>query len=135
MSASSARTYRLPDLHGICHLKATFNPHYVAARAASAEWVLSYNVFTGKKLEFFKQGGSELLCAWVYPYAGLEQLRTACDFVNLLFTIDEISDEQSSKGAMATGEIFLRTMKDDAYDDGSKLCRMTKECVQTPNLS
>lgn len=127
--SSTPRTYRLPDLHSICHWKASFNPHYDEARAASSAWVLSYNVFTGKKLEFFKQGGSELLCAWAYPYAGVEQLRTACDFVNLLFTIDEISDEQSGKDAVDTGLIVLNTMKDDKYDDGSVLCKMTKECV------
>ncbi|KAI0806333.1 terpenoid synthase [Irpex lacteus] len=125
--SSTPRAYRLPDLHSICHWKASFNPHYDEARAASSAWVLSYNVFTGKKLEFFKQGGSELLCAWAYPYAGVEQLRTACDFVNLLFTIDEISDEQSGKDAVDTGLIVLNTMKDDKYDDGSVLCKMTKD--------
>ena len=125
--SSSQRSYRLPDLHSVCPWTATVNPHYEEARAASAEWVLSYNCFTGKKLEFFKQGGSELLCGWVYPYTGAEQLRTACDFVNLLFTIDEISDEQSGQGAKATGAVFLNTLKDDDFDDGSKLCKMTKE--------
>ncbi|KAI0346575.1 terpenoid synthase [Trametopsis cervina] len=125
--STSARIYRLPDLHALCHWQASFNPHYEYARAGSAEWVLSYHVFTGKKLEFFKQGGSELLCAWVYPYTGPEQLRTACDFVNLLFTIDEISDEQSGKDAVATGAIVLNTLKDDQYDDGSVLCKMTKD--------
>ncbi|KAI0696795.1 terpenoid synthase [Cytidiella melzeri] len=124
---SSSRIYRLPDLHALCAWQASFNSHYEEARAASSEWVLSYNAFTGKKLEFFKEGGSELLCAWVYPYAGAEQLRTACDFVNLLFTIDEISDEQSGEGATKTGLVFLNTMVDDSYDDGSVICKMTKD--------
>lgn len=127
LMSSATRSYRLPDLHAVCPWTASFNQHYEEARAASAEWVLSFNFFSGKKLEFFQQGGSELLCAWAYPYAGREQLRTACDFVNLLFTIDEISDDQSGEGAKATGAIFMNTMKDDNFDDGSKLCKMTKE--------
>lgn len=124
---STLRTYRLPDLHPMCPWKARFNPHHDEAAVASKEWVLSFNALKGKKLEFFKEGGSELLCSWAYPYAGLEQLRTCCDFVNLLFTIDEISDEQNGKDALATGMSFLNTMKDDSYDDGSVLCKMTKE--------
>ena len=131
---SSTRSYRLPDLHAVCHWKSSFNAHYAQARAASSAWVLSYNVFTGKKLEFFKQGGSELLCAWAYPYADYEELRTACDFVNLLFVIDEISDEQSGEDAINTGSIVLKTMEDDNYDDGSILCKMTKEYVFPKHL-
>nr|BCX55498.1 sesquiterpene synthase [Phanerodontia chrysosporium] len=121
------RSYRLPDLHPLCPFKARFNPHHEEAAAASKAWVLSFNALKGKKLEFFKEGGSELLCAWAYPYASLEGLRTACDFVNLLFTIDEISDEQNGNDALATGMSVWNTMKDDNYDDGTVLCRMTKD--------
>lgn len=127
MPAPVPHTYRLPDLHPICPWKGRFNPHHDEAAAASSQWVLSYNALKGKKLEFFKEGGSELLCAWAYPYGGLEELRTCCDFVNLLFTIDEISDDQSGKDATATGLSVLNAMKDDNYDDGTTLCAMTKE--------
>lgn len=129
MSFPLVRSYRLPNLHPLCPFKPRFNPHHEAAAAASSQWVLSFNALKGKKLEFFKEGGSELLCAWAYPYAGLEQLRTCCDFVNLLFTIDEISDDQNGKDATATGLVVLNAMKDDAFDDGSVLCKMTKEYV------
>jgi hypothetical protein len=129
MSSSplSPKSYRLPNLHSLISFKAKFNPHHDDAAAASKQWVLSFNALKGKKLEFFKQGGSELLCAWAYPYAGVEQLRTCCDFVNLLFTIDEISDEQSGRDAAATGKVFLNAMKNDDFDDSSVLCKMTKE--------
>ncbi|PSR88980.1 hypothetical protein PHLCEN_2v4942 [Hermanssonia centrifuga] len=124
---STIRSYVLPDLHALCAWKSGFNPHHAEARAASQKWVLGFKAFSGKKLEFFSQGGSELLCSYVYWYAGLEQLRTACDFVNLLFTIDEISDEQNGEDAVKTGEIVLNTLLDEAYNDGSMLCRMTKD--------
>lgn len=62
----------------------------------------------------------------IYSY---EQFRTCCDFVNLLFVVDEVSDEQSGKDARATGEIFLNAMHDPEFDDESTLCSITKEFV------
>ncbi|KAJ3553945.1 hypothetical protein NM688_g3358 [Phlebia brevispora] len=125
--ATESKSYVLPDLHAICKWKSAFNPHHDEAAAQSSAWVLSFNMFHGKKLQFFIEGGSELLCSYVYHYTGLDQLRTACDFVNLLFTIDEISDEQNGEDAHKTGDIVLNALKDPNYDDGSALCRMTKE--------
>ena len=127
MSPSSTRSYVLPDLHALCKWKSAFNPHHKEAAAASSEWVLGYGFFSGKKLQFFCEGGSELLCSYVYHYASLEHLRTACDFVNLLFTIDEISDEQNSDEAKKTGQVVLNAFRDPNYQDGSKLCKMTQE--------
>ncbi|KAJ3551248.1 hypothetical protein NM688_g4813 [Phlebia brevispora] len=128
---NTAESYVLPDLHAICQWKTYLNPYQAEATAASSAWVLSYDVFKNsaikKKREFFVDRGSELLCAYVYPDAGLEQLRTACDFVNLLFTVDEISDEQNGAGAAKTGHSVIKTLQDNAYDDGTILCQMTQD--------
>lgn len=125
--STAPKTYALPDLAAVCTWKAAFNPHHDEAAAASSKWVLGFGLFKGKKLEFFREGGSELLCSYVYYYADVEKLRTACDFVNLLFTVDEISDEQNARDARKTGDVVLNALKDENYDDGSPLCRMTKE--------
>ena len=124
---SIPQRYTLPDLHAICKWNSAFNPHHEEAAAASTKWVQNFGFFQGKKLEFFLAGGSELLCSYVYHYTALEQLRTACDFVNMLFTIDEISDEQDGVGARKTGEIVLNALRDPNFDDGSRLCKMAKE--------
>ncbi len=125
--------YTLPDLHSMCPWRASLNPHHAAAAAASSAWVLSYDIFQlisdEKKHDFFIKRGSELLCAYAYPYAAQEMLRTACDFVNLLFTIDEVSDEQDGAGAQKTAQIVLCALSDESYDDDSVLCTMTKEYV------
>ena len=42
-------------------------------------------------------------------------------------TVDEISDDQGGDGARATGSTVLRALKDANFDDGSVLCKMTKE--------
>ena len=125
--SSTPRSYVLPDLLAIVKWKSAFNPHHEEAAAASSKWTLNFGFFSGKKLEFFREGGSELLCSYVYYYAGLEELRTACDFVNWLFTVDEITDDQDGEGARKTGEVLLKAFKDPEFDDGSRLCKMTKE--------
>ncbi|KAE9408444.1 terpenoid synthase [Gymnopus androsaceus JB14] len=122
-----SRQFRLPDLIATCPLKGDINPHYKEAGAESAAWINSYNVFTDRKKAYFMQGCNELLVAHTYPYAGYEQFRTCCDFVNLLFVVDEVSDEQSGDDARATGEIYLNAMHDPEFDDGSTLCKITKD--------
>ncbi|KAJ3756329.1 isoprenoid synthase domain-containing protein [Lentinula raphanica] len=119
--------FTLPDLFAVCPLVGDVNPHYKEAGAESADWINSYNVFTDRKKAFFMQGCNELLVAHTYPYAGYEQFRTCCDFVNLLFVVDEVSDEQNGKDARATGQIYLNTMRDPDFDDGSTLCKITKD--------
>ena len=125
--STSTTSFVLPDLHSVTPFKGSFNPHYIEASAESSEWINSYRVLSDKKRAFFLQGGSELLCAHAYPYADYEQFRTTCDFVNLLFTVDEISDDQDGKGAHETGLTFYNSMRDLSYDDGTTLCKMTKE--------
>ncbi|KAI0649321.1 terpenoid synthase [Trametes meyenii] len=125
--SSSPSSFVLPDLHAVTPFKGSFNPHYAEAAAESSAWANSYSVFSDAKRAFFLQAGSELLCAHAYPYADYERFRTTCDFVNLLFAVDEISDDQDGKGAHATGLTFYRAMSDPSFDDGSVLCTMTKE--------
>ena len=128
------KSYRLPNLHALCPYQASINPHYEKVAKASAQWVLSFNVINGKKLEFFREKNSQLLCAWTYPCAEPEKLRICCDFTNLLFAVDSISDDQNTEDAYHTGRIIVNTVKDDKFDDGSVLCKMTKEYVSPPAM-
>ncbi|PPR02613.1 hypothetical protein CVT24_002184 [Panaeolus cyanescens] len=124
---TSKRQFRLPDLFKSCPLQDATNPYYKEAAAESREWINSYDMFTDRKRAFFVQGSNELLCSHVYSYAGYEQFRTTCDFVNLLFVVDEVSDDQNGADARATGQVFVNAMKYPNWDDGSKLAKMTKE--------
>ncbi|KAG5645541.1 hypothetical protein DXG03_005816 [Asterophora parasitica] len=117
----------LPDLLASCPLKTGVNPHYEKAAAEARAWIDSYNVFTDRKRAFFVLGSNELLASHVYNYAGFEQFRTCCDFINVLFVFDELSDEQNGEDALATGSIFLNAMKDPNWDDCSVFSHMTKE--------
>ncbi|KIK10094.1 hypothetical protein K443DRAFT_126876 [Laccaria amethystina LaAM-08-1] len=124
---SSKRQFVIPDLFACCPLQDATNPFYLEAAAESRAWINSYDIFTDRKRAFFVQGANELLCSHVYAYAGYEQFRTTCDFVNLLFVLDEVSDDQNGKDARATGRIFVQAMQDTSWDDGSVLAKITKE--------
>ncbi|KAF8072026.1 terpenoid synthase [Lyophyllum atratum] len=125
--ALASNQFSLPDLLATCHLEGGVNPHYEKGAAESRAWINSYNVFTDRKRAFFVLGSNELLVSHVYNYAGYEEFRTCCDFVNVLFVFDELSDEQDGKDALATGNIFLNAMKDPNWDDRSLFSQMTKE--------
>ncbi|KAG6854388.1 hypothetical protein C0991_007379 [Blastosporella zonata] len=123
----SLKQFLLPDLPAACPFDGGVNPHYEKGAAESRAWINSYNVFTDRKRAFFVLGSNELLVSHVYNYAGYEQFRTCCDFVNVLFVFDELSDEQNGKDALSTGNIFLNAMKHSDWDDCSAFSRMTKE--------
>ena len=130
MPSTTPRSYRLPDLRSLCPWKGLFNPHYEVASVEASKWVLQYApaaIPSKDRIPFFEQKGCPLLAAWTYPYADAEKLRTCCDFLNITFVVDEVSDRQDGKDAEATAATVLNAMKDDAYDDGTVLCKMVKE--------
>ena len=125
--SSSPKSFVLPDLIPLMPFKGSVNPHYERASKSSSAWVNGYKIVPDRKRAFFQQGGSELLCAYAYSYAGYEELRTTMDLVNILFTVDEVSDEQNGKDAYKTGRVFLNALRDPDWDDGSALSQMTRE--------
>ncbi|KAH9910892.1 terpenoid synthase [Fomitopsis serialis] len=124
--SSTRESFLLPDIMHFLPFKGSINPHYERAAKASSAWVNSYSFVPEHKRVFFQQGGSELLCAYTHPYAGYEELRTIMDLINLLFAMDEISDDQNGKVAYKTGRILLNTLRDPDSSDGSALVQMTK---------
>jgi len=123
-----ASSFYLPDLLSPSKpFKGSTNPHYRKAGAESRAWVNSYNIFNDRKRAFFVQGCNELLVSHTYPHAGYEEFRTICDFVNLLFVVDEVSDDQNGADARSTGEVYLNAMKYPGWTDGSPLAKMTGE--------
>ena len=123
------RQFTLPDLHSMCPLKIANNPHYESAAAESRAWINSFQVFSEEKRAELTAGGSELLASHAYPFAPYERFRTCCDFINILFTLDEMSDVQNREGAINTGMTFLNVLNDPSWDNGSKLAQITRESV------
>lgn len=125
----TATQFFLPDLFKVCPLPlGSTNEHYAIGAAQSRAWIDSFDVFADKKrAQLIHHCNYELLASRAYPYAGEEEFRTCCDFLNLLFAIDDISDEQNGREARRTGETFLKVLQDPSWDDGSKLAQITRE--------
>ncbi|KAA1466697.1 terpenoid synthase [Dentipellis sp. KUC8613] len=130
MSASSSQSnqFTIPDLFAIARaFTDAVNPHWERAATESRAWVNGFRMFADKRAAFFLSGQSELLVSHAYPYAAYDEFRTVCDFVNLLFVMDEVSDRQNREDAQDMGDVYLRVMRDPTWDDGSKLAQMTRE--------
>ena len=121
--------FALPDLRSMCPLEDATNPHHKSAAAESRAWINSFKVFNDEKRAEFIAGSNELLVSHAYPFAPYERFRVCCDFINTLFVVDEISDEQNGEDALSTGMIYLNVLKDPSWDDGSKLAQITRELV------
>ena len=122
----STETLILPDLISICPFNWSINPHYDRVRVESVAWIDSFKAFPERKLASFTQFNSELLGALAYSYAGYEELRTSADFMNLLFTFDEISDELDGHEADKAGAALFQALKGEPIDN-SVMSRIAME--------
>ncbi|KAI8977817.1 hypothetical protein BD414DRAFT_580250 [Trametes punicea] len=112
----------LPDLHVENPFVGSFNPNYSYVSFESSACIDSRNVQPDTKRAFFRSSG-ELLCAHAYPHADHERFRTTGDLINLLFTLDEISDNQNEADGASTERTFYNALSDLDYNDGTTLCK------------
>ncbi|KAG1882204.1 isoprenoid synthase domain-containing protein [Suillus subluteus] len=123
--SSAVIQYTLPDFFSLCAFDFSKpNPHLQECSAESKAWVARFNVFNDKQNAIMEQSQSELLCALAYPYAGREGFRTTCDFLNLLFVLDHLSDDMNSKDANGTCEAFYQVMADPDFKHESNLAKI-----------
>lgn len=121
----------LPDLRAACPLKfGAANPHYERAGTESRAWFSSQNILSGKRDPIASCGYNELLCSRVYPYANYKEFRACCDFINLLYVIDDLTDEMNGEDAADACDMSYQSMVDPGFDDVSPIARMTREWVE-----
>ena len=125
--ATTPGSFILPDLLALLPYRTPLSPHYEQAAAESSAWLSSFRGVPAHKRRFFEQRGSELLCGYAYSYADHDGLRTAMDFVNLLYVYDDIGDDQGGQEASETGAVLLNALRDPHWHDGSQLAQMAHE--------
>ena len=57
------------------------------------------DVVDGVKLASLEEGAFSLLASLVFPSATPEALRICCDYMNVLFVVDDITDDQDGARA------------------------------------
>ncbi|EPQ51824.1 terpenoid synthase [Gloeophyllum trabeum ATCC 11539] len=128
MASPQSYQLRLPDFFALCPFKASTNPFYNQINGEAIDWVIRHNVLTGDAYVRFLLGSGPMLMSYSYPLASREHFRTLCDIVNLLFVVDEISDEQSGDDARKTGLSIVRAFKcEESDNDPTALEKMSKE--------
>jgi len=123
--AQSVDTFILPDLHALHPFKGGQNPLFEVVRKESRDWINSFEILPENLRAGFTATYGELLASYTYPYAPHAVLRVCADFVNVLFTLDEVSDDQGPEAARETINLFLRALRyEPDLDDGSPLAKM-----------
>jgi hypothetical protein len=126
--SSKVVQYTLPDLFSLCPFDFSKpSPYLQECSAESREWVTRFNVLNEKQHDILEKSQSGLLCALTYPYAGREGFKTTCDFINLLFVLDHVSDDMNSKDANGACEVFYEVMADPDFKHESNLAKITLE--------
>ena len=126
MSQSDVQ-FVLPDLYAVLPFEGGQNPLFDVIGRESRDWINSYDI-----LPHHRQAGvtsGELLASYCYPYAPHSNaFRVCADYLNVLLTLDEVSDVQDSNGARETIHLFVRALRGDPdCDDGSPLCGTVQE--------
>ncbi|KZV64298.1 terpenoid synthase [Peniophora sp. CONT] len=131
-SSELETSFRLPDLLDLSRpFTGATSPHYAQAAAESSAWIAQFtpSLFSGDDHTTFvlESKESELLISHAYPRAPYERFRTLCDYMNILFVLDEVCEKQDGAGARETGYRYLKSMHDADWDDGSVIARMIKQ--------
>ncbi|KAG2124659.1 terpenoid synthase [Suillus clintonianus] len=82
----------IPDLLARWPFPRRLNHYYPKVRAESSAWLESFKAFSPKAQDAFNRCDCSLLSCLAHPIAKEEHVRSACDFTNLLFFIDEYTD-------------------------------------------
>jgi len=133
---SSALTqYTLPDLLSLCPFEFSKpNPHLEECNAESMAWVTNFNILNDKHIAIMEKSQTSLISALTYPYAGREDFRMICDFINLLFILDHLSDDMHGKDARGACEVFYQVMANPDFKHDSLLERVTLEYAGSPGF-
>lgn len=121
--------FTLPDLPGTCKapFSPSFNPHYEAVAPESKLWIDSLEILSGEKQRYFSISAFEFLGAHTYPFADREGFRTACDYLNATFILDDYSDDEGGEGARRMADSFMNALRDPTWDDGTPFAKMARE--------
>lgn len=83
----------LANLHAGWPFPKRINPLTPTICPESAAWIASFNLFDNlKQQENFSKVDAELLAAYSYPRHSVEYFRICCDYVNVIFACDDVSD-------------------------------------------
>ena len=126
------KTFLLPALEAHCNYELRMSPHCAHVARMSEAWLLANggaDISARRRAAFLRLRGGELTAAF-YPDADAARLRDVADFLNFLFTLDDWSDEFSSRDACGLAECVMHALDNpDGYKTQKAAGRLAKRCV------
>ncbi|KAF9465703.1 isoprenoid synthase domain-containing protein [Collybia nuda] len=104
-------SFHLPDIHRDWPFPRTDNAHYVEVASESVRWIESYKLFSEESQRSFHAILPGLLGSMAYPNLSRAHLRTACDLMNVLFAVDDISDCLNFEEAKVIADSMLDALR------------------------
>ncbi|KAF8547657.1 terpenoid synthase [Imleria badia] len=82
----------VPDILARWPWPRRINPHFAVVKEESVAWMESFGAFSPKAQHAFNRCDFSRLACLTYPMAKRDHIRPCCDFMSLVFVIDEYSD-------------------------------------------
>ncbi|KAG1801186.1 terpenoid synthase [Suillus variegatus] len=101
----------IPDLLARWPFPRRLNHHHSKVCAESFSWLASFKAFSPKAQQAFDRCNFSLLGCLAYPIAGEEHVRSSCDFMNLVFVIDEYSDVSKEDEVRQQKDIIMDALR------------------------
>lgn len=115
-SAFKPTRFRLPDLWSHCPYPAIYHQNGDAIALASERWVQDNSrVMTPLLRKTIEQLGSGQLAAFCYNHVNDERFRIVCDFMIVLFLLDDLSDELATRDSEIFSDIVMNAMTFPEY--------------------
>jgi hypothetical protein len=100
----------IPNLALSCGLILRFNRHGKRVGNASNSWLFRGSKMNKTTRDEFNGLKCGLLASACYPDAAYPQLLVACDFMNYLFHLDDLSDDMDTLGTTSTADMIMNTL-------------------------
>lgn len=104
-------SFHLPDIHRDWPFLRPDNAHYVEVASESMHWVESFELFPPDRQKSFQKIMPGLLASMAYPNHSRAHFQTACDLMNILFAVDELSDHLNHEEAEVIADSALDALR------------------------
>ncbi|KAK3936289.1 isoprenoid synthase domain-containing protein [Diplogelasinospora grovesii] len=98
----------IPDFEASWKWPRAINPNLAEIDKERADWAANFGAFTSREAQrAVEKCNFNLLAGLSYPWMNKDQLRSACDLMNLFFIFDEHSDKASPDEVREQGRILM----------------------------
>ncbi|KAF8171625.1 isoprenoid synthase domain-containing protein [Mycena galopus ATCC 62051] len=109
----SVPAFALPDIHERWPFPVAYNRWEDVVSSESLAWIESLSVLSGPDMKKFRAMNFDRFASMAYAYfTDVHHFRVACDIVNLLFVLDDITDQLSAAEVRCIAAISLTAIRD-----------------------